>query len=330
MQDDEDQQAYTLLYEHAVEHPCWDMDSAADALGLPVYVIEQARERLLRDCLLQPSLAGGLVAVAPDLAEAALVHDDEERIRELSSAVAAARQSVNLMLPAFTRAKSLRGDAAGGVEVVEDPDTVRRVIRHATRECWNRAYIMRPNLTLRAEALRASASYDRELLARGVERRNIVHEASATHAATLRNAHELIPLGVGFRLLPVVPLQALLFDDNLAIVSRQAHPDDRAALVLRDPALVTWCFTVFKSLWEVASAFPDKANENAAPVESELTDVQRSILRGLAAGSTDESIARQLGIHVRTLRRHLVALHEDLGAVTRFQVALRARERGWI
>ncbi len=49
----------------------------------------------------------------------------------------------------------------------------------------------------------------------------------------------------------------------------------------------------------------------------------------LTPATKDESGARDLGISVRTYRKHVASLMPRLQATNRFQAALLARERGW-
>jgi DNA-binding CsgD family transcriptional regulator len=57
---------------------------------------------------------------------------------------------------------------------------------------------------------------------------------------------------------------------------------------------------------------------------------QRQILGMLAAGMKDESIARNLGVSLRTLRRSITGMSESAGVPTRFALAVVATRRGWI
>jgi len=41
-------------------------------------------------------------------------------------------------------------------------------------------------------------------------------------------------------------------------------------------------------------------------------------------------VARRAGVHVRTVRRNITALCELAGVESRFPLALRARELGWL
>jgi DNA-binding CsgD family transcriptional regulator len=58
--------------------------------------------------------------------------------------------------------------------------------------------------------------------------------------------------------------------------------------------------------------------------------VRREILRLMAAGLTDEAIASRLGISARSARRHIAAIMDALGAVSRFQAGAEAARRGWL
>lgn len=62
-----------------------------------------------------------------------------------------------------------------------------------------------------------------------------------------------------------------------------------------------------------------------------LTTAQRRhILSSLALGEKDEVAARTLQVSLRTYRRHVAVLLEELGATSRFQAGVFAAERGWL
>lgn len=62
----------------------------------------------------------------------------------------------------------------------------------------------------------------------------------------------------------------------------------------------------------------------------ELREVDRNLLRLLAVGMTDEAVARQLGLSLRTTRRRIAALMSHLSASSRFQAGAEAAKRGWL
>jgi DNA-binding NarL/FixJ family response regulator len=54
------------------------------------------------------------------------------------------------------------------------------------------------------------------------------------------------------------------------------------------------------------------------------------VLHLLADGYTDERIARRMGVSTRTVVRVVAQLQDDLGAKSRFQLALAAQRAGLI
>ncbi len=68
------------------------------------------------------------------------------------------------------------------------------------------------------------------------------------------------------------------------------------------------------------------------PLASALPDLQgderRQVLELMALGVKDESIGRQLGVSLRTVRRRVADLMIELDSATRFQAGLEAARRG--
>jgi hypothetical protein len=82
-------------------------------------------------------------------------------------------------------------------------------------------------------------------------------------------------------------------------------------VLVRDPMLVS----AFTALF-------DRAYERALPVPQQATGVDEDLrlVRLMALGLKDESIARYLGCSLRTVRRRIARLMESYGAETRFQL----------
>lgn len=71
------------------------------------------------------------------------------------------------------------------------------------------------------------------------------------------------------------------------------------------------------------------AGSGKAP-ELRPSGIGRRVLMTMCTVGKDEAGARRLGVSVRTYRRHVADLMQTLGAASRAQAALLARERGWI
>lgn len=71
----------------------------------------------------------------------------------------------------------------------------------------------------------------------------------------------------------------------------------------------------------------DGLTEAEEPYPSEL---QHSILEMLSSGGDDEMIARRLGLDLNGYRALVAEMAATAGACNRFQLALKARELGWL
>ncbi|CAH9419835.1 MULTISPECIES: helix-turn-helix transcriptional regulator [Streptomyces] len=72
------------------------------------------------------------------------------------------------------------------------------------------------------------------------------------------------------------------------------------------------------------------ARSGAGAAVPRPSGIERRVLVSMCTVGKDEAGARKLGVSVRTYRRHVADLIQTLGATSRAQAALLARERGWI
>ncbi|GAA1761964.1 hypothetical protein [Nostocoides vanveenii] len=89
--------------------------------------------------------------------------------------------------------------------------------------------------------------------------------------------------------------------------------------LITDPAVVALLHDIFGFLWERGRPVAAPADEGTLP-----GDLEVALLRELAAGRTDDAIARRLGMSTRSLSRQLSALLDSHGVQTRFQLGLVA------
>ncbi|MER7947550.1 helix-turn-helix transcriptional regulator [Streptomyces sp. NPDC096079] len=135
----------------------------------------------------------------------------------------------------------------------------------------------------------------------------------------------LAEAGVEVRISPAPPAhEAIVVDRRLAVLAapRSVPGEPRTYSVVRDPGVVAGVRALFETAWETSA---DLATYRRAPFPR-LGDAERAVLRALAAGHTDEAASRRLGVSLRTYRRRVAALMASLGARSRFQAGLRARE----
>ncbi|WP_063886536.1 helix-turn-helix transcriptional regulator [Streptomyces aureus] len=131
--------------------------------------------------------------------------------------------------------------------------------------------------------------------------------------------------GAEIRISPAPPAhEAIVVDRRLAVLAapRSAAGGPRTYNVVQEPDVVAGVRALFETVWEASA---DLAAYNRVPFPL-LGDTERAVLRALAAGHTDEAASRRLGVSLRTYRRRVAALMTALGARSRFQAGLRARE----
>jgi DNA-binding CsgD family transcriptional regulator len=146
------------------------------------------------------------------------------------------------------------------------------------------------------------------LTRRLVGERSVVGDALVSLRAQM--AHGLLA-----RVVPELPANFLLVDRRVALL---VLGGERAALAA-DPLVVGLLTDLFERAWAAGA-------ELAVRVDGEspaLSTRQREIGELLSAGHTDESVARRLGVSVRTVRAEVAALRDVLGAVSRFQAGVR-------
>ena len=127
------------------------------------------------------------------------------------------------------------------------------------------------------------------------------------------------------RTLPSVPLSALITDRRTALLSLRTPPGETAGpvVLVTQPGHVSTLLSVFDHLWATGYVTP-------SPQDALLGGRSRAVLDLLAEGLTDNAVAARLGIAERTVRREVNGLMQSAGATSRFQLALRARELGWL
>jgi DNA-binding CsgD family transcriptional regulator len=142
---------------------------------------------------------------------------------------------------------------------------------------------------------------------------------------------ELIANGEQARVRPDLPTKLWIVDDKMALIpikTRQQGID--ACFIVRPCDLLDSLMALFEAEWERAIPLRTFLGEDAAGVASgEPDETRTAVLSCLAAGLTDEGIARSLGCSLRTAQRHIRRLMQDLNVTSRFQAGMEARQRGW-
>lgn len=116
--------------------------------------------------------------------------------------------------------------------------------------------------------------------------------------------------------------EMLLVDRRVAMVISQFGPALRQTLVVRSPAIIKALHGLFTNSWAAASPITPAGRFS----DPRLCETSRLILASLRDGYKDDVAARELGMSVRTYRRHVADIMRDINATSRFQAGVRAAE----
>lgn len=306
------------VYHALVRRGEGEVEELAEATGLePTQVREAATA--LRRAGLATDHDDRLIAFRPELAIEAAVAAQE-------SALAHARTAGQLLAQEY-RADQPPRAAANIVEIVEGREAI--LARH--QQLQQQAQVEITTFEAPPYVSDVAQLNDAELrqLGRGVPVRGVYASACLTYPGRLQSLRHEVAAGEQARVLPEVPLKMAVVDRKAALVPLTADPDGfDHALVLGPCSLLDALVGLFEALW--TRAIPLDQVLAGANSPDEVRDIDIDVLVLLAAGATDDAIARQLQLSVRTVRRRVARLMIALDARTRFQAGLQAHRRGLV
>ncbi|MFI7119374.1 DNA-binding response regulator [Amycolatopsis sp. NPDC049868] len=119
--------------------------------------------------------------------------------------------------------------------------------------------------------------------------------------------------------------ETIVLDGRLVILAGDLTAGQRGYSVITQPETVQGVMSLFEAAWRSAT--------DLAVFDAQVSEIRRlapAVLDLLGSGVKDEAAARTLGLGVRTYRRRVAELMTALGAESRFQAGVRARELGLV
>jgi DNA-binding NarL/FixJ family response regulator len=165
----------------------------------------------------------------------------------------------------------------------------------------------------------------RTKVAAGVNFRKMYSPQAVADQRDAEHLLEMAAAGVQVRIcLAALAHETIIVDRKVAFIAGPVVDGVQSFSVVQTPEVVAGVRSLFFGTWQGAIDLADYLPSPPPQVDEQgLT-----ILRLLSAGQKDETAARQLGLSVRTYRRRVAELMELLGASSRFQAGVRARELG--
>jgi predicted transcriptional regulator len=281
----------------------------AAQLNVQASIVVAALASLAEQGLVEACGAGAWAAVPPDVALEELLLRREVELRR-------ARGRIGELTRAYRQGRDTDG-ADGPVEVICGRRSIAELWRTLQLGVRERLRVLdRPPYIRRTDPQTELA-----LLARGVTTRVVYHSTVLRDAGRLEEIRAFTAAGEQARVHTELPLKLALLDARWALLPVSAGTELQSVLLIRPSTLLDALAGLFELYWAQAMRLPAAPQES--PEESP-EDRHRRLLPLLAAGLTDESIARQLGVSTRTVQRWVRELMDRFGARTRFQAGIQA------
>jgi sugar-specific transcriptional regulator TrmB/DNA-binding CsgD family transcriptional regulator len=316
-----------LVYRALLGNPGATPTALAQVVQQPVAGVEEALARLVDSGLALHSEDQAYVVAPPAVALGALITERRDSLRLAEQALA-------------TLAEEHRAASAGRtiselIEVVTGVDQIRHRFQQVQQAALVelRTFITAPFVAVRPGENEAEpAAVGRGVRFRAVLERAVLAEPSATDEVV-----KSLRRGLELRVVDSLPMKLMLADSDLALVPLRVDSAGPAgepgAVLLQRSGLLAALGALFESVWRQAypltlanldGAVPTDGGEHEGP-----TPLDRKILGLLLAGLTDQAVASQLDLSLRTVQRRLRHLQDAAGVKTRMQLGWYAAQHGW-
>ncbi|MFF5338023.1 LuxR C-terminal-related transcriptional regulator [Streptomyces sp. NPDC013181] len=309
-------------YGLAVECGRFDRDRIAHDLSLTHDEVARVESVLVGVRLLQsvPGHSHQLTPVTPDAAAASLVGPAERQIRDLQQAVTEVRAKLMSLTPLYFEGRRVRNHLEA-FDVISDPARIQALLDHFGQTCKSELITVQPGGARPADLLDDARASALSILSRGVRIRTIYQHTARNDLATRSYVRDVTVQGAEVRTADEVIDRLIIYDREVAFLpERSAREDSPGAAVVREPTLVAFLCSVFEYLWEGATPYVVESQRSPASTD----ELKWSIIRLMTKGYKDEMVARRLGMSVRTCRRHIAEITEELEATSRFQAGYNA------
>jgi DNA-binding CsgD family transcriptional regulator len=314
------------VYQALLHEPSLSLTDLVEHVRLPERTVRRILDQLADLQLVRQPSAGDqeVVLIPPDEALSGLLARAQADLRHREAGLRQAQEEIVEMTRGWRQrcASISRISGAGAVR-----DRLRRLSRTARAEV--RSFCPGDVVLSRAcpgDAVPASASPDPQPPGRSVAIRAICQDTCRRDPDAPGHARWMSEHGAAVRTVPVVPMRLMLVDRTVAIIPISPAEPRAGVLEIRNPSILAMFSTLFEEMWQDATPLDGQP----ARRENGLRPQERQVLRLLADGVTDETIARKLGVSVRTVRRTVAGLATQLNASSRFQAGLNAARAGWL
>lgn len=311
------------VWRFLLTNPNSNREEIGASTGLTTAAVEAATEALSAARLVQRSpTPAGIVAIDPTLSVESHVGRAERQLFDSLEALSALRAQIPSLADQYARGRA-SVETRPGIEIINSLEDIRRQIYLSAEGCKRQSLNLHRSTT--AAGFKDSEASDRELTARGVHCRSIISADVLRDPEIFSGLKDAHGFGELFRTLPEVPTRVLICDRTLAVVAIDPDNINHGAMFLRVRSLIDLLVLLFDQMWSAADPIFAEPTGSLAPSGRLLRTLEL-----LAIGTTDERIARTLGVGPRTIGRDIAELKAALGVSSRAEIVAAAVRRGWL
>lgn len=307
------------IYRHLIDVTSASVTDVAEALLAPVSTIRQALGALEARAIVSRTAAKPprFIAAPPDVVADSLVLRRQLEINE-------ARTELGSLIDAYRHGRRSRGTDEV-IEIVSGAELAARLLQlqeHARDEVLG--FVKPPFIAIDVDT---AASHPLPALSRP---NRMIYDSSVMEisgfVAVMRRA---VRPGDQLRLHSALPTKLIIVDRELAVLplAHNVANATPAVILIHPSGLLDAALALFEHCWE--SSLPLHVLDEPAQLTWPSADHQR-VLALMLAGATDDTIARQLGISLRTVERRVRELMDKAGAKTRVQLGWHAHANEWV
>ncbi|MCB5178384.1 helix-turn-helix transcriptional regulator [Streptomyces antimicrobicus] len=315
------------VYRHFLRSPRGRPETLGQRLGISREEADEALRSLCRYKLLRVAAEGRVVPIDPVLGIERLIEQRLEELNEQLRQVASVRSVIPELVEQARAGDAPADTPPSGIERIDGLDEIRARLDDLAFFARKEMFALQPDGPLTPAFIEAARPLDLRCIRRGITLRTVVLRTALEDPATRAYLHEMAELGAEFRTVEKVMDRMVIYDRATAVVPLDPSDSARGALLVRQSGLVSNMVALFEKVWASAEPLPGRDAQDTA---DGITDTEREVLTLLTLFDKDEIAAREMGISIRTFRRHVAELLLRLGASNRFQAAVLAKERGWM
>lgn len=258
----------------------------------------------------------------PDVALAALLVERQEALRRAQVQVAE-----------LSALYASAGGRRGGTEVIDVVQGIDAIAQRFSQLQRGATSSVQALVKSAVAAAAVDENVERMAIERGVKYSVVVEREIFDRPGFLASAEEAITAGTSLRVTQSLPLRAIIVDRSLALIplaSREHSVPITDALLVHPSGLLDVLLTAFDMIWADASPLELAADGPVEGSDAGLDPLDSRILHLLFAGLTDQAIANQLGMSLRTVQRRVRLMMDQAKVDTRLQLGYQAAKRDWI